>query len=300
MLERETACASPAAARGGAEHTRAVSRCGRPGGKVASAAAGIPKGADCVRRVGAEGGRGADAWCRRVLTRRRTKAPPRTHLTADALAPPRTDPTADGAGAAAQSSTADALGRGTARAPEEDWKKGLQKGWRGRARGPSAAEIWAGGAWPRAAACKSQGCSRVAAWPGRREPRNGWLGQRPHGRARASLSLGWVPLPAVSRAPRAAPGRPGGAGGAAKASRRAGASGPRRITFDCSIIRLRGRRGGLTTPSRAPRLLAPTGTFISVSAWRIAFPIGRWPPIPISDSLTRARSETPSARHSRR
>ena len=69
-------------------------------------------------------------------------------------------------------------------------------------------------------------------------------------------------------------GRPIGAGvgGAAKASRSARSSGPRRITFDRSIIRLRGRRGGLTTPNSAPRSLAPTGTFISVSAWRIAFP----------------------------
>jgi hypothetical protein len=63
-----------------------------------------------------------------------------------------------------------------------------------------------------------------------------------------------------------------GVGGAAKASRNARSSGPRRITLDRSIMRLRGRRGGLMTASSAPRSLAPTGMFISASAWRIAFP----------------------------
>ncbi len=85
-----------------------------------------------------------------------------------------------------------------------------------------------------------------------------------------------------------------GVAGAANASRSARASGPRRITFERSIVRLRGRRGGLTTPSRAPRSLAPTGTFISASAWRIAFPNAlasgnRW-----LGSAASARSSNPS------
>ncbi len=50
-----------------------------------------------------------------------------------------------------------------------------------------------------------------------------------------------------------------GVGGAAKASRSAFASGPRRITFDRSIVRLRGLRGGFDDPQERAEIAGTDG-----------------------------------------